>query len=99
AIIRRLRDMLKRDTPGFTNVDLNHLVTTVARIVRSDAVHNGVTIHLELSPGALLVAGDTVQLQQVILNLMLNAFRAMSEQESGARHLVVRTSSIDGSNV
>ena len=66
--------MLKRDTPGFTNVDLNQLIRTVERIVHSDAVPHRVTVELDLSPGVLPVKGDSVQLQQVMLNLMLNAF-------------------------
>jgi two-component system sensor kinase FixL len=99
-VIRRLRDMLKRDTPGFTSLDLNQLIRDVDRIVRGDAVAHKVTVELDLSPGVLLVKADSVQLQQVMLNLMLNAFRAMEEaQLNGARRLIVRTKSIDASNV
>ena len=99
-MIQRMRDMLKRDTPGFTNVDLNQVIRNVERIVHSDASLHGVTVELDLSPGVLPVKGDIVQLQQVMLNLMLNAFGAMSEAElNGARRLIVRTNSIDGSNV
>ena len=99
-VIRRLRHMLKRDTPDFTKVDLNQVIRTVERIVHSDEILHGVTVHLDLSPGVFPVTGDSVQLQQVILNLMLNAFGAMSDRElNGARRLVVRTKSIDGSSV
>ena len=99
-VIRRLRDMLKRDTPGFTNLDLNQLIRDVDRIVHGDAVAHKVTVELDLSPGVLLVQADNVQLQQVMLNLMLNAFSAMGEaQLNGARRLIVRTKSIDASNV
>ena len=100
-VIRRLRAMLKRDTPpDFTNVDLNDVIRTVEGIVRSDAVRHAVTVHLDLSPSLFPVRGDSVQLQQVMLNLMLNAFSAMSESElDGARRLTVRANSIDGSNV
>ena len=83
-----------------TNVDLNHVIRTVERIVHGDANLHKVTVHLDLSPGVCPVKGDSVQLQQVILNLMLNAFSAMSGTGlDGARRLVVRTKSIDGSNV
>ena len=99
-VLRRLRNMIKRDAPAFTTVDLNHEIRTVERIVHSDAILHGVTVHLDLSPGISPVKGDSVQLQQVILNLMLNAFSAMSESQlNGARRLVVRTNSIDASNV
>ena len=99
-VIRRLRDMLKRDTPGFTSLDLNQLIRDVDRIVHGDAVAHKVTVDLDLSPGVLPVKADKVQLQQVMLNLMLNAFSAMGEaQLNGARRLIVRTKSIDASNV
>jgi signal transduction histidine kinase len=99
-VVRRLRDMLKRETPGFTRVDLNQVIRTVDDIVRGDAALHGVTVELDLSPGAVRVDGDAVQLQQVMLNLMLNAFTAMNEAESnGARRLLVRTRRIDGSDV
>jgi len=99
-VIRRLRDMLKRDTPGFTSLDLNQLIRDVDRIVHGDAVAHKVTVELDLWPGVLLVKADNVQLQQVMLNLMLNAFSAMDEaQLNGARRLIVRTKSIDASNV
>ena len=98
-IIRRLRDMLKRETPGFSSVDLNHVIRTVERIVHSDAILHGVDVHLDLSPGQLRVTGDSIQLQQVVLNLMTNAFSAMSETERDERWLIVRTKSVDGSSV
>jgi PAS domain S-box-containing protein len=99
-VIRRLRDMLKRDTPGLTNLDLNQLIRDVDRIVHGDAVAHKVTVDLDLSPGVLLVNADNVQLQQVMLNLMLNAFSAMGEtQLNGARRLIVRTKPMDASNV
>jgi C4-dicarboxylate-specific signal transduction histidine kinase len=99
-VIRRLRDMLKRDTPGFTSFDLNNLIRDVDHIAHGDAVAHNVTVELNLSPGVLLVKADNVQLQQVMLNLMLNAFSAMGEvQFNGVRRLIVRTQSIDASNV
>src|SRR4029079_7527470 len=99
-VIRRLRDMLKRDTPGFSSLDLNQLIRDVDRIVHGDAIAHKVTVELDLWPGVLLVKADNVQLQQVVLNLMLNAFSAMDEaQLNGARRLIVRTKSMDASNV
>jgi len=98
-MIQGMRDMLRRDTAGFTSVDLNHVIGMVERIIHSDAVRQCVTVDLDLSPSLLPISGDAVQLQQVMLNLMLNAFGAMKDTERGARRLVVRTTSLDGSNV
>ncbi len=96
-MIHGMRNMLKRDTPGFTRIDLNQLIRTVERIVYGDAMLQRVTVDLALSPAALPVNGDPVQLQQVMMNLMLNAFTAMRDSEPDTRCLVIRTSLVDGS--
>jgi len=100
-VIRRLRGMLKRDTPpGFTSVDLNDVIGSVERIVHSDALRHGVTVQLDLSSGVRAVTGDSVQLQQVMLNLMVNAFHGMSEPGlNGARRMIVRTKPMDVAKV
>ena len=101
-VIGGLRAMLKRDSTaaGLTNVDVNNVIRIVERIAHGDANLHKVTVHLDLSSDVRPVKGDSVQLQQVILNLMLNAFSAMSGTGlDGARRLVVRTNSIDESNV
>jgi two-component system, LuxR family, sensor kinase FixL len=102
-VISGLRAMLKRDTTAaaaLTSVDVNDVIRIVERIAHGDAVLNKVAIHLDLSPDVRPVKGDSIQLQQVILNLMLNAFSAMSGTgPDGARCLIVRTTSIDDSNV
>ena len=101
-VIGGLRAMLKRDgaAADLTNVDVNNEIRIVERIVHGDANLHRVTVHLDLSSDVRPVKGDSVQLQQVILNLMLNAFSAMSGTGlDGARRLVVRTKSIDESNV
>ena len=101
-VISRLRAMLKRDSPtaGLTSVDVNDVIRIVERIARGDASLHNVTVRLDLSSDVRPVKGDSVQLQQVILNLMLNAFSAMSGAGLDApRRLVVRTQSIDQSNV
>jgi PAS domain S-box-containing protein len=100
-VIRGLRAMLKRDGTAavLTNVDVNNVIRVVERITHGDANLHKVTVHLDLSSDVRAVKGDGVQLQQVILNLMLNAFSAMNGTGHGAKRLVVRTSAIDQSNV
>ena len=101
-VIGGLHAMLKRDNTAaaFTTVDVNNVIRIVERIVHGDAIQHKVAVHLDLSSDLSPVTGDSVQLQQVILNLMLNAFSAMGgDGLDGARRLIVRTSSIDASNV
>ena len=102
AIIDGLHAMLKRDSTarGLTNVDVNNVIRIVERILHGDANLHRVTVHLDLASDVGPVKGDSVQLQQVILNLMLNAFSAMSEASlDGPRRLIVRAKSLDESNV
>jgi PAS domain S-box-containing protein len=100
-VLGGMRAMLKRDTATrSTDVDLNTVVRTVERIAHGDANRHDVTVHLDLAPGVPAVKGDSVQLQQVVLNLMLNAFGAMNGSgPDGARRVVVRTHSINATNV
>ena len=101
-VIGGLRAMLKRDsTPaGLTDVNVNDVIRIVERIAHGDANLHQITVRLDLSSDVRPVKGDSVQLQQVVLNLMLNAFSAMSGTGlDGARRLVVRTNSVDQSNL
>jgi PAS domain S-box-containing protein len=101
-VIGGLRAMLKRDSTAavLTNVDVNTVIRIVERITHGDANLHRVTVHLDLSSKVRPVKGDSVQLQQVILNLMLNAFGALSGTGlDEPRRVVVRTNSIDQSKV
>jgi PAS domain S-box-containing protein len=102
-VIAGLSAMLKRDSTaaGLTHVDVNTVVRIVERVTHGDANLHRVTVDLELSSDIRPVAGDSVQLQQVVLNLMLNAFSAMSGTglNGARRRLVVRTNVVDASNV
>ena len=99
-VIDGLRAMLKRDSSarGLTTVDLNGVIRNVEHLTHGDANLHKVTVQLDLSSDVRPIQGDSIQLQQVIMNLMLNAFSAMSGLDA-ARHLVVRTSSPDESTV
>ena len=99
-VIHRLRGMLKRGAPaGFAPVDLNDVVRSVERLVRSDGVRHGVTVELDLAPDLPPTTGDAIQLQQVVMNLMLNAFAAMDQPGRRTRRLVVRTRAAAGGTV
>jgi signal transduction histidine kinase len=91
-VIRRLRGMLKRGAPvEFAPVDLNDVIRLVERLVRGDGVRHRVTLELRLAPDLPPAIGDRVQLQQVVMNLMLNAFAAMDHPECRTRRLLVRS--------
>jgi signal transduction histidine kinase len=76
-IITSIRAMFKKDTNERVPIDVNQLITSVLAIVRVDLLRNRVEVYTELDEPAPTVVGDKVQLQQVILNLVMNASEAM----------------------
>jgi signal transduction histidine kinase len=100
-IIARLRGMLKRGGPAESApVNMNDVIRTVERLVRGERLRHEVTVELDLAPDLAPTTGDTIQLQQVVMNLMLNAFAAMDQPGRVKRRLLVRTrAAADGAHV
>jgi two-component system sensor kinase FixL len=90
-VIRRLRLLLKKGEIQLQPVDANATVAEVLKLARSDLTNRGVTVETELAPGLPPVHGDSVQLQQVLLNLVMNACDAVAGNDSKGRLLTVRT--------
>jgi signal transduction histidine kinase len=72
-------------------LDLNVLAQEVVRLVSSDATLRGVSIRLDLVPPTATVIGDRFQIQQVMLNLLLNAMDAVAERPADGRQVVIST--------
>ena len=79
--IKGLRSFFRRSEVEKTLLSLGDTVADVMRMVRSDALFRNVSLSFENPAERIRVAGDRIQLQQVILNLVLNAFDAVSEKE------------------
>jgi C4-dicarboxylate-specific signal transduction histidine kinase len=90
-IVGRMRDHTKKVPPRRELFDLNGAVREVVTMVRSAIVKNRITVGTRLMDGLAPVLGDRVQLQQVIMNLILNAVEAMSLDDTGVRELSIRT--------
>ena len=88
-VIRRLRDMLRKGDVHNVELDVDVLVREVVKLLRSDTVIRDVTVTLDLRTSPTMVIGDRVQLQQVVLNLVLNAMEAMAECRRHERNLVL----------
>jgi signal transduction histidine kinase len=95
-VIRRMRAMLKKGAVQCELADLNDIVREAAQLVGNDAIQRGASLTLALSEAPLPVRGDAVQLEQVALNLMSNAFDAVADQPASARIVTVRTASVEG---
>jgi two-component system sensor kinase FixL len=91
-IIRGIREMVRKGNTARDPVDMNQVVKDVARLTNSNAVRNGCVLVTELDPQLPPVEADAVQLQQVLLNLILNAFDAMQETPLHLRRVVLSTS-------
>lgn len=89
-VIRRLRAFVRKEQLDFVSLDLPNVISDVALLLHSDAILHNVRIVLQLDQGLPQVRGDKVQLQQVMLNLMINAFDAMKDSHEGKRVVVVR---------
>jgi two-component system sensor kinase FixL len=92
-IIRRIRALVKKEELEFTAVDVTGIVNDVMALVHSDAVLHDVRISFESSSALPRIRGDRVQLQQVLLNLLLNAFEAVKDCPAHDRHVIVRAES------
>lgn len=90
-VIRRMRAMLRKEEFRPEPVDLNDAVRSVRRLLAQDAARRGVTVDVELAANLPPVRGDSVQLQQVILNLLVNAFDAVAPCPAERRRVLMRT--------
>jgi PAS domain S-box-containing protein len=88
-IVDRIRDHIKKAPPRKHRFDLNEAINEVIVLARSAIAEKGVSVQTRLTEGSLPVDGDRVQLQQVVLNLTLNATEAMSAVDEGARELLI----------
>jgi PAS domain S-box-containing protein len=98
-IIRGLRSLLKKSELAFRPLDLNSVILEVIGLIRSDALIKNVAVALRLAPGIPSVRGDRVQLQQLMLNLAINALDAMRDVPESERRLDIATTLIDASSV
>ncbi len=90
-IVDRIRDHIKKTPPRKENFDLNEAINEVIVLGRGAIIKNGVSVQTRLSEGLFPIHCDRVQLQQVVLNLILNAVEAMGSVEAEPRDLLIST--------
>jgi C4-dicarboxylate-specific signal transduction histidine kinase len=90
-VIARIRALIKKAPPRKGDVEINEAILEVIALTHGEFVKNGVSLQTQLAADLPLVQGDKVQLQQVILNLIVNAVEAMSGVSEGSRALLIGT--------
>ena len=90
-VIGGIRALIKKAPPRSSRFDLNEAILDVITLTRSEVLKHGVALQTELATSLPSVDGDRVQLQQVILNLIMNAAEAMSDLGAETRELLIST--------
>lgn len=89
-VIGRIRKLMKKGQTVMEPIELNDVVRQVLEMVRPQIAHDGISLVTELA-GQLTVTGDTVQIQQVLLNLIVNAIDATAETHDQQRQITIRS--------
>jgi PAS domain S-box-containing protein len=100
AVVKRVRALFRKDkeAPVRESGDINQLIRDLARLLREDAIRRGVSIRLDLGSELARPAVDSVQIQQVLLNLSINGMDAMADNQ-GPRELTIRSRNHNGGAV
>jgi signal transduction histidine kinase len=85
-----MRKLIRKDDTNFESVDLNEIVRETVALVSGESRRRGITIEMDLADRLTRVHGDKILLQQVLINLFVNAMEAMSET-AGAGEIVICT--------
>jgi PAS domain S-box-containing protein len=99
GIIRGIRGMVQKGKHVCSPVNLNDVIASVQRLVHSDALERHCVLVTEVDPKLPLVMGDQIQLQQVLLNLIMNAFEAMGETPAAERRVIIRSERLSDGRV
>jgi PAS domain S-box-containing protein len=91
AVISRIRGLLTKGSPRRSQLDINEIIQQVITLLRSELARNRVSLTTELAANLPRVQGDPVELQQVLINLIMNALEAMRPAPKQPRNLLIRS--------
>jgi signal transduction histidine kinase len=89
-IVRRIRSMFKNQVEHKTAIGIGALIDEVVKLTASEAAVRKIAVQVEVSPSGQRVIGDSIQLQQCVLNLVMNAFDAIADANSDRRGVIVK---------
>jgi C4-dicarboxylate-specific signal transduction histidine kinase len=90
-VIRRLRNLLKKGERTAESVKLNDLINSTVGLLNSELIRRDINVKLELADNLPVTSGDPIQLQQVLLNLVMNAMDAMAKTPMAERSILIST--------
>ena len=94
-----MRDLLQKGEPAFRPLEINEVIAEVLELLRSDLIAHQVSVARLFGASLPPVRGDRIQLQQVFLNLIMNASEAMSGTAPSERVLTITTTALGGRSV
>jgi PAS domain S-box-containing protein len=98
-IVSRIRDFSKKAPARKEDLEINETILDIVKLTRAAMSEHGVLVKIRVSEGLPHILGDRVQLQQVTLNLIMNAIEAMSEVSERSRELLITTSEVESGSV
>ncbi|HUA51570.1 MAG TPA: ATP-binding protein [Candidatus Sulfotelmatobacter sp.] len=98
-VVGRIRALARKAPPGTDVLEINEVVREAIGLTHSEIVMGGVSLRIELAEDLPLVQGDRVQLQQVMLNVIINAIEAMATPGEGPHDLLIKTARIKSGRV
>ena len=98
-VIGRIRDFAMKGAPKRDNLDVNGVIVEVIALIRTEATKHDVIVQTLLADNLPPILGDRIQLQQVMVNLIMNAIEAMSGSGDGPRELMIRTAEAEARDV
>jgi hypothetical protein len=88
-VVDRIQALIKKAPPRKERLDINAAILAVVELTRAEAVKNWISVQMDLADDLPFIEGDRIQLQQVLLNLIVNAIEAMSAAGDGRRELLI----------
>jgi signal transduction histidine kinase len=88
-VISGIRTLTRKVPPRYDRLDINEPIIEVIEMIRTELLRNGISLRTHLAADLPPIRGDRIQLQQIVLNLIMNAVEAMSEVSSESRDLLI----------
>lgn len=98
-VINRIRALVKKTPAQIDKLDINEVITETIALTRGEVIKNGISLEADLASDLPFVRGDRVQLQQVIMNLVMNAVEAMSNVDDDGRELQISSARDRGDGI